>query len=192
MASGITAVTTVLSNASDDVVDWMVADNGHVWAAIRPAGGSLLDLWRFDGPTAKVAFDVPEPSLEVGPNFVVGEAQDGLWLTTPDPPIGATPSSSDNQHLDVVRLDPNTGKPTVEAQLPPLDRIAAESGTTPDTAAFFAGNYFRLGAPSVGGYTGFTQLLRVTRCHNDSRYRTAPADSSSSACSRPWDPSLRP
>jgi hypothetical protein len=155
-------VTTVLSSSNNDVVDWMVADAGHVWAGIRPAGSSLLSLSRFDGPTGKVALDVPEPSLEVGPNFVVGNEQDGLWLTTPDPPFGATAAPTDNQHLDVVRLDPRTGKPTVEAQLPPLDQVAAESGTTPDTAAFFAGDYFLLQTPSLGGYTGFTQLLRVT------------------------------
>ena len=161
VASGSQTVTTVVLNPND-AVDWMVADNGHVWAGIRPVGGSLLSLWRFDGPTAKVALKVPEPSLEAGPNFVVGDEQDGLWLTTPDPPLGATPSPTDNQHLDVVRFDPNTGKPTVEAALPPLDQLAAESQTLERQAAFSAGNYFLLQSPSVGGYTGFTQLLRVT------------------------------
>lgn len=154
-------VTTVLPSPSD-AVDWMVADAGHVWAGIRPAGGSLLSLWRFDGPQAKVAFHTAEPSLEIGFNFVVGSEQDGLWLTTPDPPIGDTPAPTDNQHLDVVKLDPNTGKPTVEAALPPVDQLVAESGTTPETAAFFAGNYFLLRSPFLGGYSDFTQLLRVT------------------------------
>jgi hypothetical protein len=164
VAPGSHTVTTVLSSSADnDVVDWIVADNGHVWAGIRPAGSSLLNLWRFDGPTAKVVLDLPEPTLEVGPNFVVGDEQDGIWLTTPDPPFGATTSPTDNQHLDVLRLDPNTGKPTVEAQLPPLDLVAAESGTTPETSAFFAGNYFLLQSPATGGSTDdFTQLLRIT------------------------------
>ena len=161
VASGSHTVTTVVSNPND-AVDWLVADSGHVWAGIRPAGASLLSLWRFDGPTAKVALQVSEPSLEAGLNFVVGDEQDGLWLTTPGPPIGATPSLTDDQHLDVVRLDPNTGQPTVEAALPPLDQIAAESQTLEGQAAFLAGNYFLLQSPSVGGYTGFTQLLRVT------------------------------
>jgi hypothetical protein len=161
VAPGSHTVTTVVSSGTD-AVDWMVADNGHVWAGIRPAGGSLLSLWRFDGPNATVAFDTPEPSLEIGFNFVVGGEQDGLWLTTPDPPIGDTPAPTDNQHLDVVKLDPNTAKPTVEAALPPLDQLAAESGTTPETAAFFAGNYFLLQSPFLGGYSDFTQLLRVT------------------------------
>jgi hypothetical protein len=163
VAPGSHAVTTVLSSTADnDVVDWIVADTGHVWAGIRPAGSSLLNLWRFDGATGKVALDGPEPTIQAGPNFVVGSEQDGLWLTTPDPAFGATASPTDNQHLDVVRLDPDTGKPTVEAQLPPLDIVAAESGTTPDTAAVFSGKYFLLQSPSVGGYTGPTQLLRVT------------------------------
>ncbi len=163
VAPGSHAVTTVLSSSADnDVVDWMVADNGHVWAGIRPAGSALLNLRRFDGPAGKVALDLPEPSLEVGPNFVVGNAQEGLWLTTPDPPFGASTAPTDNQHFDVVRLDPNTGKPTVEAQLPPLDQLAAESGTTPGTAVIFAGSYFLLQSPQTGGYTGFTQLLRIT------------------------------
>jgi hypothetical protein len=164
VAPGSHVVTTVHSSGADnDIVDWMVADNGHVWAGIRRAGSSLLNLWRFDGPTGKVAVDGPEPSLEVGPNFVVGNEQDGLWLTTPDPPFGDTTSPTENQHLDVVRLDPDTGKPTVEAQLPPLDQVAAESGTTPETAAFFAGSYFLLQSPATGGSTDdFTQLLRIT------------------------------
>jgi hypothetical protein len=163
VAPGSHVVTTALSSSADGkVVDWIVADNGHVWAGIRPAGSSLLNLWRFDGPTAKVALDLPEPSVEVGPNFVVGDEQGGLWLTTPDPPFGATESPTDNQHLDVVRLDPNSGKPTVEAQLPPLDPVAAESGTTPETAALFSGHYFLVQSPLVGGYSGLAQLLRVT------------------------------
>jgi hypothetical protein len=155
-------VTTVSSSSDNEIVDWMLADNGHVWAGVRPAGGSLLSLRRLDGPTGKVALDLPEPSLEVGFNYVVGNEQDGLWLTTPDPPFGATAAPTDNQHLDVVRLDPNTGKPTVEAALPPVDQLIAESGTTPETAAFFAGDYFLLRSPFLGGYSDFTQLLRVT------------------------------
>jgi hypothetical protein len=151
----------VVSSATD-AVDWMIADSGHLWAGIRPAGGSLLSLWRFDGPKATVAFHTPEPGLEAGPNSVVGDEQDSLWLTTPDPPFGDTPKPTDNQHLDVVKLDPDTGKPTVEATLPPLDQLAAESQTGAGQAAFFDGSYFLLQSPSVGGYTGFTQLLRVT------------------------------
>jgi len=46
--------------------------------------------------------------------------------------------------------------------LPPLDQLAAESQTLEGQAAFFGGSYFLLQSPSVGGYTGFTQLLRVT------------------------------
>lgn len=161
VAPGSHSVTTVVPSPND-AVDWMVADAGHVWAAIRPNSSVLLTLWRFDGPKATVAFRTPEPSLEAGTNFVVGDEQDGLWLTTPDPPFGDTPAPTDNQHLDVVRLDPNTGKPTVEAQLPPLDQLAAEMQTIAGQAAFFANDYFLLQSPSVGGYTGFTQLLRVT------------------------------
>jgi hypothetical protein len=163
VAPGSHVVTTALSGSGEDVVDWMVADDGHVWAGIRKAGSAMLNLWRFDGPTAKVAVDLPEPSLEVGFNFVIGSEQDGIWLTTPDPPFGATAEPTDNQHLDIVRLDPDTGKPTIEAQLPPLDQLAAESGTTPETAAFFSGSYFLLQSPATGGSTyDFTQLLRIT------------------------------
>jgi hypothetical protein len=156
--------TTVVASPND-AVDWMVADSGHVWASIRPSSvAGLSNVWRFDGPKATVAFHTPEPSLEQGPNFVVGDEQDGLWLTTPDPPFGDTGSPTDNQHLDVVKLDPNTGKPTVEAALPPLDQLAAESQTVAGQAAIFGGNYYYLlQSPSVGGYTGFTQLLRVTQ-----------------------------
>jgi hypothetical protein len=154
-------VTTVVPSPND-AVDWMVADTGHVWASIRPSNApGLSNVWRFDGSKATVAFRTPEPSLEQGPNFVVGDEQDGLWLTTPDPPFGDTPAPTDNQHLDVVKLDPNTGKPTVEAALRPLDQLAAESGTTPETAAFFAGSYFLLQSPALVS-TGLTQLLRVT------------------------------
>jgi hypothetical protein len=165
VAPGSQVVTTALSSADYDVVDWMVADNGHVWAGIRRTYGTLMYVWRFDGPTAKVAVKAPEPSMEIGPNFVVGDEQDGIWLTTPDPPLGTTASPTDNQHFDVVRLDPNTGKPTVEAQLPPLDQLAAESGTPPETAAFFGGNYFllqSLSSPSESSYNRFTQLLRIS------------------------------
>jgi len=161
VASGSHSVTTVVSSATD-AVDWMRADSGHVWAGIRPAGGALLSLWRFDGPKAAVAFHTLEPSLEAGPNFVVGDEQDGLWLTTPSPPFGEFPSPADNQHLDVVKLDASTGKPTVEAVLPPLDQLDAETQTASGEAAISQGSYFLLQAPSVRGYTGFTQLLRVT------------------------------
>jgi hypothetical protein len=164
VAPGSHMVTTVVPSRND-AVDWMVADAGHVWAAIRPNNSALLTLWRFDGPRATVAIRTPEPSLEAGTNFVVGDQQNGLWLTTPDPPFGDTSAPTDNQHLDVVRLDPNTGKLTVEAQLPPLDQLAAEMQTIPGQAAFFAGNYFllqQLQSPSESGYSRFTQLLKVT------------------------------
>jgi hypothetical protein len=162
VASGSHVVTTVVSSPND-AVDWMVADQGHVWAGIRPSSVSgVLSMWRFDGPKATVAVRTPEPSLQAGPNFVVGDEQDGLWLTTSDPPIGDYPAPTDNQHLDVVKLDPNTGKPTVEATLPPLDLLDAELQTAPEQAAFSQGSYFLLQSPSVGGYTGFTQLLRVS------------------------------
>jgi hypothetical protein len=161
VASGSHVVTTVVASPND-AVDWMVADDGHVWAGIRPNNSTLLSLWRFDGPKASVAFRVTEPSLEAGSNFVVGNEQDGLWLTTPDPPFGETEAPLDNKHLDVVKLDANTGKPTVEAQLPPLDTLDAELQTAQGQAAFSEGRYFLLQSPSVGGYTGFTQLLEVT------------------------------
>jgi hypothetical protein len=161
---GSHTVTTVVPSPND-AVDWMVADAGHLWAAIRPNNSTLLSVWRFDGPKATGAFHRSEPTLEAGQNSVVGDEQDGLWLTTPDPPFGDTLAPTDNQHLDVVRLDPNTGKPTVEAQLPPLDQLAAEFQTGAGQAAFFAGSYFllqSLSSPSESGYTGFTQLLRIT------------------------------
>ncbi|HZV26788.1 MAG TPA: hypothetical protein VFG00_10900 [Acidothermaceae bacterium] len=162
VASGSHVVTTVVSTPND-AVDWLVADDGHVWAAIRPATPSgALSVWRFDGPNAAVAFRTPEPSLQEGPNFVVGNEQDGLWLTTSDPPIGAYPSPTDNQHLDVVRLDADNGKPTVEAALPPLHTLDAQSQTASGQAALFADRYFLLQSPSVGGYTGFTHLLSVS------------------------------
>ncbi len=85
-----------------------------------------------------------------------------MWLTTPDPPIGEFLSTRDNQHLDVVRLDADTGKPTAEAVLPPLDQLDAEMQTASGQSAFSQGSYFLLQSPSVGGYTGFTKLLRVT------------------------------
>ena len=50
----------------------------------------------------------------------------------------------------------------MEAQLPPLDTIDAGSQAGQGQAAVFANDYFLLQPPSVGGYTGFTQLLRVT------------------------------
>ncbi|HEY5202469.1 MAG TPA: hypothetical protein VIJ31_16335 [Acidothermaceae bacterium] len=158
---GSHVVTTVVPSPSD-AVDWLVADAGHVWAGIRPnSSGTQLSLWRFDGPTARVAFHTPEPTLQAGTNSVVGDEHDGLWLTTPDPPFGDFLSPADNQHLDVVKLDADTGKPTVEAVLPPLDQLAAEMQTASGQAAFSQGSYFLLQSPSVGGYTGFTQLLRV-------------------------------
>jgi len=162
VAPGSHTVTTVVSSPND-AVDWLVADDGHVWAGIRPSSvGGVLSVWRFDGPKATVAFDTPAPSLQAGLNSVVGDEQDGLWLTTSDPPIGDYPKPTDNEHLDVVRLDPDTGKPTVEAVLLPLDLLPADSQTAAGQAALSDGNYFLLQAPSVGGYTGFTQLLRVT------------------------------
>ena len=154
-------VTTVVASSSN-AVDWLVADNGHLWAGIRPSAvAGVLSMWRFDGPRATVALHTPEPSLQAGRNSVVGNEQDGLWLTTSDPPIGDYPAPTDNQHLDVVKLDPDTGKPTVEAVLPPLAPPEADSQTAAGQAAFLSGNYFLLQSPSVGGYTGFTQLLRV-------------------------------
>lgn len=162
VAPGSHVVNTVVASASD-AVDWLVPDNGHVWAGIRPAsGGGILSVWRFDGPKATVAFHIPEPTLQAGPNFVVGNEHAGLWVTTSDPPLGDYPSPTENQHLDVVKLDADTGKPTVEAALPPLDKLDAESQTAQGQAAFSEGSYFLLQSPSVGGYTGFTQLLRVT------------------------------
>ena len=162
VAPGSHAVSTVVASSSN-AVDWLVADSGHVWAGIRPATATgILSLWRFDGPKGTVAFHTPEPTLQAGLNFVVGNEQDGLWLTTSDPPQGAYPTATENQHLDVVKLDADTGKPTVEAQLPPLDTIDAGSQAGQGQAAVFANDYFLLQSPSVGGYTGFTQLLRVT------------------------------
>lgn len=162
VAPGSHVVSPVVTSSSD-AVDWMVADNGHVWAALRPSSGSgALSVWRLDGPTATVAFRTPEPTLQAGPNFVVGDELDGLWLTTSYPPIGDYPSPTDNQHLDIVKLDADTGKPTVEAVLPALSQLDAEAQTAVGQGAISQGSYFLLQSPSVGGYTGFTQLLRVT------------------------------
>ena len=157
-------VAIAVAPSATEAVDWLVADNGHVWAGIRPSTVSgVLSVWRFDGPTATVAFRTPEPTLEVGPNFVVGDELNGLWLTTPDPLLGDTPNPTANQHLDVVRLDPDSGKAKLEATLPQsLNQVDAESQTAVGQAAFSQGNYFLLQSPSVGGYTGFTQLLSVT------------------------------
>jgi hypothetical protein len=161
VAPGSHAVSTVVASQSD-AVDWMVAGPGHVWVGMRPNTSTLLSLWRFDGPKATVGFHTPEPTLQAGPNFVVGDEQDGLWLTTLDPVLGAT-EPIDIHHLDVVRLDADTGKATVEAALPPpLNQVDAESQTAQGQSAFFAGRYFLLESPSVGGYTGFTELLEVT------------------------------
>jgi hypothetical protein len=154
-------VKPVLS--SDEVVDWLVADSTHVWAGIRPIGESLLSLWRFDGGNADVAFHVTEPSLQaLGPNDVVGDEQDGVWVTTPDPPIGDAPSAPARQYLAVIKLNADNGKATIEAVLPATADLANSGGTEAGTAAFSEGKYFLLQSPSVGGYTGFTQLLRVT------------------------------
>lgn len=161
VAPGSHVVSTVVASQSD-AVDWMVAGPGHVWVGMRPNNSTLLSLWRFDGPKATVAFHTPEPTLQAGPNFVVGDEQDGLWLTTLDPVLGAT-QPIDIHHLDVVRLDADNGKATVEAALPPpRTQLDAASQTAHGESAFYAGDYFLLQSPSVGGYTSFTQLLRVT------------------------------
>jgi hypothetical protein len=160
VAPGSHVVSTVIPSQSD-AVDWMIAGPGHVWVGMRPNNSTLLSLWRFDGPKAIVAFHTPEPTLQAGPNFVVGDEQDGLWLTTLDPVLGAT-QPIDIHHLDVVRLDADSGKATVEAALPPpLTQLDAASQTAQGQSAFFGGSYFLLQSPSVGGYTSFTQLLRV-------------------------------
>jgi len=161
VAPGSHTVSTVVASQSD-AVDWMVAGPGHVWVGMRPNTSTLLSLWRFDGPKATVAFHTPEPTLQAGPNLVVGNDQDGLWLTAPNPPLGAT-EPIDIHHLDVVRLDADNGKATVEAALPPpLDTLDVASQTASGQAALSEGSYYLLQSPSVRGYTGFTQLLRVT------------------------------
>jgi hypothetical protein len=67
----------------------------------------------------------------------VGNEADGLWPRCQIRPYGDTISARDNTQLNVIRLDPNTGTTTIEAVLPPLPQLAAETGMRPDTTALF-------------------------------------------------------
>ena len=64
---------------------------------------------------------------------------------------------------DVVRLDPDTGKQTVEAILPALPQLTAEQGLADGSAAFFDGSYYLLEPPfRQGGWQGYSELARIT------------------------------
>jgi len=160
VAPGSHAVAKVMPG-SHEIVDWLVAGDGHLWAGTRHSGDLDETLWKLDGSTAKVAVHVAEPGLLT--RTVVGDEADGLWTAVPYPAFGATPSLTDNHQLNVVRLDPDTGKQTVEAILPALPQLTAEQGLVDGSMAIFGGNFFVLEPPfRQGGWQGYSELARIT------------------------------
>jgi hypothetical protein len=159
LSPGGKPVSTVLPD-TDKAVDWLLADDGHVWAGIRDIGGTDETLWRFDGPGPTVAFHAPEPGLFT--SSVVGGEADGLWTAIPNPPLSAPPTSSENKQLDVVRIDPDTGSRSVQATLPALPLLNAEAGTTPGQAAYFDGSFYLLEPPFLQDGYGYSTLARIT------------------------------
>jgi hypothetical protein len=162
IATGSHTTAAVMSGYGK-AVDWLVADEGHVWAGIRPTGGVEETMWRFDGVKAKPVFHAPEPRLPAATSTVVGGESDGLWAAVPYPPLGDTTSAGANKELDVLRIDPDTGAATVEAKLPPLPELAAQTGASPGSIALFDGACFVLEPPfQQGGYLGYSSLARIT------------------------------
>jgi hypothetical protein len=162
IAPGSHTVNTVVSGSST-AVDWLRADEGHVWAGIRPTGGFEETMWRFDGAQATVAFHAAEPRLPAATSTVVGSEKDGLWAAVPYPAFGATLSPDANKELDVLRIDPDTGQAIVEAQLPALPQLAAQTGASPGSIAFYLGACFVLEPPfQQGGYLGYSSVARIT------------------------------
>jgi len=148
-------------------VFWMVGAQGHLWAGIGEPGFTHREIWRFDGPTATVAFDVPDHYLTTG---VVGSEADGLWAAVADPPVtrvirsraGTWISPGQNRREDIVGIDPDTGHETVVHAIAPAPALPASIGTVKGQSAYLDGSLFILQSSSRNDVSsGYRILVRV-------------------------------
>jgi hypothetical protein len=108
--------------------EWMLAEDHTLWLETQdPLGAGVASVFRFDGPNATERFrtTVTNPAIKNAEGAldgaVIGNAAQGLWcVLTVTPPyrLGGPKLALG---LDVVRIDPATGRERVVTELHPVD-----------------------------------------------------------------------
>jgi hypothetical protein len=135
------------------LVCWLVGDGSDLWVGMgeQDDGCTQQTIWRFDRDDPEPVFQVPDTRYD--PAVVVGNETDGLWSVVSLP----------NAAQVAVRIDPDTGKQTLVATLPPISMPTYDEGLNAGQAAYFDGSLFVLEPPfQANGYLGYSQLLRVS------------------------------
>jgi hypothetical protein len=158
VSPGSAGATVVVPDPTLSVC-WLVGDGSDLWVGMgeQHYGCAEQTIWRFDGDSPRPVFRVPLTGYE--PTTVVGDEADGLWTVVP--PSSEAPASGSNEV--VVRIDPDTGRQTVMAALPPIAVPSYDQGLQAGQAVYYDGSLFVLEPPfHANDYLGYSQLLRVS------------------------------
>jgi hypothetical protein len=182
VAPGATAAVAVAGPPATQVADkagvgprtfdldvmWLVGSGDRLWAGIALAGNIDQTIWGFEGPAAEVVFHVSEGGYD--PTEVVGDEGDGLWTAVSYPPLvgriertasGAWISPGQNRRQDIVRIDPDTGRETVEGAIRPAPTLSAEIGTVAGESTSLDGSFYILQSSAGGDGRGTETLVRL-------------------------------
>jgi hypothetical protein len=150
-------------------VSWIVGSGNHLWAGLSIPGNRAQTIWRFDGPSGRAVFSAADHGYD--PTAVVGDEANGLWTAVPYPamdgPIrhsqtGSWTAPGQNRQQNIVEINPDTGRETVESRIDPEPTLNAEEGVIAGQSVFLDGAFFILQPPfRANGYLGYSHLVRV-------------------------------
>lgn len=180
-------------------VAWLAADGDDVWAdrcnygdgSAGGAGGTggagpRCAIWRFDGPSLRPVYQVPDPGIASG--GVIGDASTGLFTMAAVDGAGQPVATVGQGHQEILRIDPATGKITVVATIPIPYRYAQSDGLVPGEGVVLDGALYLLdgeqGRLSPGGL--YSRLYRIPL--GGSRPVAFPASPSGTSTSAPPSP----
>ncbi len=183
LAPGSTKVSAAFDLARGGFAWWLDASGDSVWLDAQPRPVARVStIWHLRGPNAiPLWHEAASPILHsesdgvnAGGSATVGGTT-GLWTVV----------SRASGAQQVIRIDPRTGKLTIEATLT-TQAVGPSSGFWSLPAATLAGSLFLLDRPTTGGAPGadrvqFGSLFRITPAGERSSPHTAPPGEGQSA-----------
>jgi hypothetical protein len=146
-------------------VSAMVVDGDTLWADVTSLKNRKLtgQLWRFDGPTSKVAFHVSDHGLVS--TDLTGSATLGLWSTVNEAPSGKSAMTfgqwSAGRWDEVVYVDPSTGATSIASKVHPKTIPGDVAAMSP---VLYKGAIYLFDAPySMNGQFLDAYLYRLSR-----------------------------
>jgi hypothetical protein len=142
----------VVISATDVPVCWIEAQGTGAWigAGLQNACAKQA-VQRFVDDSEAPVFSLPGTFT---PFNVIGDEADGLWT------IQWTATAQ-----QVVSIDPQTGRETIVATLPPVPEplVNQDEGLAPGQAVYDDGGLYILQPPfRLNGYQGYTSVVRVS------------------------------